>query len=197
MNQNLYNYEPVVSEEHASGQFEKRLGDILYERREINCLGEIDSEMVNSLIMQLRYLEFTDPGREITLIINSPGGGVDSGLALYDVMKGISSPIRTVCVGVAASMGAVLFASGDRRQILPHGRVMIHDPMITRTGGSALRLKTVSDGLMETRQITAEILAEDTGKTVDEILEMTATDCWFYAEDAVKYNLADEIITMI
>ena len=191
------NYEPVVSEEHASGMAKKRLGDILYERREIACLGDIDAGMVNSIIMQLRYLELTDPGKEITIIINSPGGSVDSGLALYDVMKGISSPIRTVCVGIAASMGAMLFASGDRRQILPHGRVMIHDPLITQTGGNALALKTISDSLMETRRITAEILAEDTGKTIDEILEKTRSDCWFYAKEAVDFNLADEIITTI
>ena len=175
----------------------KRLGDILYERREIACLGEIDAEMVNSLIMQLRYLELTDPGREITIIVNSPGGSVDSGLALYDVMKGISSPIRTVCVGIAASMGALLFASGDKRQILPHGRVMIHDPLITQTGGNALALKTISDSLMETRQITAEILAKDTGKTIDEILDKTRSDCWFNASEAVDFNLADEIIETI
>ena len=190
-------YEPVISEEHASGMAKKRLGDILYERREIACLGEIDAEMVNSLIMQLRYLELTDPGREITIIVNSPGGSVDSGLALYDVMKGISSPIRTVCVGIAASMGALLFASGDKRQILPHGRVMIHDPLITQTGGNALALKTISDSLMETRQITAEILAKDTGKTIDEILDKTRSDCWFNASEAVDFNLADEIIETI
>ena len=128
------------------------------------------------------------------MFINSPGGEVDSGLALYDVMKGISCPIRTVCLGIAASMGALLFTAGDKREILPHGRVMIHDPLISSTGGSALHLQEVSRNLLKTREELCSILARHTGRTLKEIYKKTAQDTWFSAEEAVAFGLADRII---
>ena len=169
--------------------------DEMLAHREVELVGEVDAGSVNTLIRQLRYLQRQDPEGEITLYINSPGGGVDSGLALYDVMQAVSCPIRTVCVGLAASMAALLFISGDRRDMLPHSRLMIHDPLIAHTGGSALRLKAVSDDLMETRQITAQVIAEHSGKSLEEILEKTASDSFFRAEEAVTFGLADRIIT--
>lgn len=102
---------------------------------------------------QLRWLERENPSAEITLLISSPGGDVHSGLALYDVMRSLSCPIRTVCMGTAASMAAILFAAGSRREILPHGRVMIHDPLISNgSGGSALQVQAVSNRLLESRR---------------------------------------------
>ena len=169
--------------------------DEMLSHREVELAGEVDADSVNALIRELRYLQRQDPEGEITMYINSPGGGVDSGLALYDVMQTISCPIRTVCVGLAASMAALLFISGSRRDMLPHSRLMIHDPLIVQTGGSALRLKAVSDDLMETRQITARVIAEHSGRSLEEILEKTATDSFFRAEEAVAFGLADNIIT--
>lgn len=169
--------------------------DEMLSHREVELAGEVDADSVNALIRELRYLQRQDPEGEITMYINSPGGGVDSGLALYDVMQAVSCPIRTVCVGLAASMAALLFISGSRRDMLPHSRLMIHDPLIVQTGGSALRLKAVSDDLMETRQITARVIAEHSGKSLEEILEKTATDSFFRAEEAVAFGLADNIIT--
>ena len=169
--------------------------DEMLSHREVELVGEVDADSVNALIRELRYLQRQDPEGEITMYINSPGGGVDNGLALYDVMQAISCPVRTVCVGLAASMAALLFISGSRRDMLPHSRLMIHDPLIVRTGGSALRLKAVSDDLMETRQITARVIAEHSGKSLEEILEKTATDSFFRAEEAVAFGLADNIIT--
>lgn len=122
---------------------------------------------------------------------------MDSGMALYDVMQAVSCPIRTVCVGLAASMAALLFVSGSRRGMLPHSRIMIHDPLIPQTGGSALRLKAISDDLMETRQIIAAVIAEHSGKSLEDILAKTATDSYFRAEDAVEFGLADHIITSL
>ena len=169
--------------------------DEMLSHREVELAGEVDADSVNALIRELRYLQRQDPEGEITMYINSPGGGVDSGLALYDVIQAVSCPIRTVCVGLAASMAALLFISGSRRDMLPHSRLMIHDPLIVQTGGSALRLKAVSDDLMETRQITARVIAEHSGRSLEEILEKTATDSFFRAEEAVAFGLADNIIT--
>ena len=165
--------------------------------REVELVGEVDAASVNALVRQLRYLQRQDPKGQITLFINSPGGSVDSGMALYDVMQAVSCPVRTVCVGLAASMAALLFVSGQRRDMLPHSRLMIHDPLILQTGGSALKLKAVSDDLMETRQIIAKVIADHSGKPMEEVLAKTATDSYFRAEEAVSFGLADQIITSL
>lgn len=191
---NPNNNTPYIIKETSNGLFVCQIQDDMLQRREIECVGEINANSVNAIIRQIRYLAAQDPEAEITIYINSPGGEVYSGLALYDVMKAVPCPIRTVCVGTAASMGAVLFASGDRREMLPHAQVMIHDPLIQSTGGSALSLKSTSDGLMEVRESTAKILAEQTGKTLEEIFEKTKQDTWFHAQEAVDFGLADSII---
>lgn len=118
-------------------------------------------------------------------------------MALYDVMQAVSCPVRTVCVGLAASMAALLFVSGKRRDMLPHSRLMIHDPLILRTGGSALKLKAVSDDLMETRQIIAQVISNHSGKPLEEVLAKTATDSYFRAEEAVAFGLADRVVTSL
>ena len=134
-------------------------------------------------------------GRDLNIYINSGGGEVGNGLALYDVMQYISSPVRTVCVGLAASMAAVLFAAGDRREMFSHSKVMIHDPSISgRMTRNALELQVMSQDLMDTRRSLAEILAKHTGRTAEEILEKTVTDCFFDAESAIEFGLADSII---
>ena len=185
---------PRIIKETSSGLFLCDIQDDMLQRRELELTGTIESGLVYDLCRQLRYLQQEDHDGEITMFINSPGGEVDSGLALYDVMNGVTCPIRTVCLGVAASMGAVLFAAGDRREILPHGRVMIHDPLISSTGGSALHLQEISRNLMETRRELCEILARHTGRTLEELYEKTARDCWFNAEEAVDFGLADRVI---
>lgn len=188
-------FSPRILKETSNGFFTYEIQDQMLMQRELECSGTINSESVYTLCRQLRYLQQEEPDREITMYINSPGGEVDSGLALYDVMKGVSCPIHTVCLGIAASMGAVLFAAGDRREILPHGRVMIHDPLIAGgVGGSALQIREVSRNLLKTREEICGILARHTGKTLEEIYEKTATDSWFSADEAVKFGLADRII---
>lgn len=189
---------PNIIKETNRGYDSYRIIDEMLSNREIQCVGEINADSVYSLIMQLQHLYREDPEAEITMYINSPGGEVNSGLALYDIMQAIKAPIRTVCVGMAASMASILFAAGDRREILPHAAVMIHDPLIPGgVGGSALRIRSLSDDLMRTRTLIAEILAKHTGKSVEEIYEKTATDTFFYGEDAVAYGLADNVITSL
>lgn len=189
---------PRIIKENSAGYFFCDILDEMLNRREVECIGEINAESVYSLCRQLRYLQQQDPEQEITMFINSPGGLVDDALALYDVMKALTCPVRTVCMGTAASMGAVLFAAGDRREILPHGRVMIHDPLIySGAGGSALQVQTISKNLLKTRTILCGILAEHTGKSLKEIYKKTAADTWFNAEEAVAFGLADRIIDKI
>ncbi len=186
---------PNIIRETSQGFSTYRIVDEMLSNREIQCLGEINAESVYSLIMQLQHLQREDPQKEVTMYINSPGGEVTSGLALYDVMQAVSMPVRTVCVGLAASMASVLFAGGTKREMLPHAAVMIHDPLISGgVSGSALRIQTVSEDLMRTRALIAEILAKHSGHTMDEIYEKTANDTYFYGEDAVRYGLADSII---
>lgn len=189
---------PNIIRETSQGFSSYRIVDDMLSHREIQCMGEINSETVYSLIMQLQYLQREDPNAEITMYINSPGGEVTSGLALYDVMQAVSAPIRTVCVGLAASMASVLFSGGQKREMLPHAAIMIHDPLILGgVGGSALKLQAISEDLMRTRTLIAEILAKNTGHSVEEIYEKTARDTYFYGEEAVEYGLADNIIYRI
>lgn len=188
-------YLPGVLRETSEGLNRIEIQDILFQRREIQCTGSITTESASVLSLQLRYLQQEAPGQEITLFINSPGGEVDSGLAIYDTMRAIGCPIRTVCTGTAASMAAILFLSGDQRDILPHSKVMIHDPLIPDgVGGSALTVDAVARNLMRARQTIADIIARHTGKTLEEVLAKTASDSYFDAQEAIDWGLADRII---
>lgn len=188
---------PNIIQETSQGLSRIPLQDALFQKREIYCIGNITSEQVYSLAMQLRWLQHDSPNAEITLYIDSPGGEVGSGLALYDVMQAVQCPIRTVCAN-AASMAAILFAAGSQREILPHARIMIHDPLIAGgLGGSALQIDSIAQDLMKTRAITAEILARHTGHTIAEVYAKTATDTYFDATEAVAWGLADRIVTTL
>ena len=188
-------YIPNIIRETSEGLNQIPIQDILFQRREVECIGEITEDSVAALIIQLRYLHREAPEQEITMYINSPGGEVSSGLALYDVMKAIQCPIRTVCVGTAASMAAILFLSGDKRDMLTHSKVMIHDPLIPGgIGGSALKVDAVARNLMQTRQTIANIISRHTGKSLEDVLAKTASDSYFDAEQAVEWGLADRII---
>ena len=186
---------PRIIEESRENLNVLTIEDDMLRDRQISLLGTVDEDSVNSLVTQLLYLEKTDPGEEITFYINSDGGEVGSGLALYDIMQHITSPVRTVCLGRACSMAAVLFAAGDTRDIYPHSKVMIHDPSIAGAMSmKALELQMLSQDLMGTRQALAEILAKHTGQTVETILEKTVTDCFFDAKEAIEFGLADNIV---
>lgn len=186
---------PHIIRETNAGYDILDIRDEMLRNREVECVGVIDAQMLNSIARQLRFLARESATEPITLFVNSDGGEVNSGLAIYDVMKAIPCPIRTVCVGRAASMGAVLFASGDQRDILPHGSVLIHDPMIPGgIGGSALQIQEISEDLLRVRHMLAEILARQTGRSLEEIFAKTARDTIFTADEAVEFGLADRVI---
>ena len=188
-------YPPQIIEETNLGIQRFDIRDAMLASRELELSGPVDSESVAVIIRGILYLQKVDAAAPITLFINSPGGEVSSGLALYDVMQAVSCPIRTVCLGLAASMAALLFIAGDEREILPHSRVMIHDPLIgAGAGGSALSVKARADDLMRIRDITAAVIAEHTGMTLDQVFQLTAQDTYFEAEAAVEAGLADRVI---
>lgn len=188
-------YIPAIIRETSEGTVRVPIADMMFQRREVWLTGEITSEVADAVIAQILHLDAEDPDAEITLYIDSPGGSVTAGLSIYDVMQAVSADIHTVCVGTAASMAAVLFAAGDRREILRHGEVMIHDPLVSGgISGSALTVQDKSDRLMAKRKVLSGILAEHTGKSVKQIYKVTAKDTYFGAEEAVAFGLADAVI---
>ena len=186
---------PMILKETREGITAYRIEDDMLYNRQVCLMGPVTEDSVNSLVSQLLYLERKAPGEDITMFINSGGGQVGNGLALYDVMRQISSPVRTICMGHACSMAAVLFAAGDKREIYSHSKVMIHDPSISgRLTSKALELQALSEDLLATRQTIAEILSLHTGQTIEAILEKTCIDSYFNAEEAIEFGLADAVI---
>lgn len=173
-----------------------KIEDELLSRREIFLTEEVNSETSNELLKQLMYLERLDPGKEITLYINSPGGEVISGLAVYDLISLMKSPVRTVCTGTAASMAAILFLAGKKREMLPHTRLMIHDPSFSGSigGKKSHELRHELEKLDEVREALAKIIAEKTGRPLEEIYDVTSDDTFYSAKEAVTFGLATGIM---
>ena len=188
-------YIPAIIRETSEGTARIPIADMMFQRREVWLTGEITSEVADAVISQILHLDAEDPDAEITMYIDSPGGSVTAGLSIYDVMQAVSADIHTVCVGTAGSMAAVLFAAGDRREILRHGEVMIHDPLVSGgISGSALTVQDKSNRLMDKRKLLCGILAEHTGKSLKQIYKVTGKDTYFGAEEAVEFGLADSIV---
>lgn len=171
------------------------LEDMLLEESEVFLVDEITPKSANLLIQKLIYLDSKDLG-EITLYINSPGGEVISGLAVYDYIKLMKSPVRTVTIGDAASMGAIIFLAGEQREMLPHTRILIHDPSyghLDVSGKKPHEIQRGVDSLNKVRETLAEIISEKTGKGLEEIYGITAEDNYFTAEEAIEFGLATGI----
>ena len=176
----------------------KKLQDIIDSKilddRKIFLWGKVDDISAKHIVERLLYLEMTAPGKEIQLIINSPGGFVTSGFAIYDAMKGITSPVSTVCTGIAASMGAILLSAGTKghRFVLPHARVMIHQPS-GGAGGTAADIKIQVEEIVKTRNLGAKILAENCDQPLEKILKDFNRDHWMSAEESMEYGIIDGI----
>ena len=192
-------YQPQIIRETAEGLNRLDIRDDMLANRELELTCGVDADSCAAIARGLLYLQRQDASAPVTLYINSPGGEVQSGLALYDVMQAVSCPVRTVCLGLAASMGALLFIAGDERWMLPHSRIMIHDPLIGGAGlaGSALSVKARADDLMRIRDITASVIARHTGMSLERVFELTANDTYFEAERALEAGLADRIVTTL
>lgn len=164
---------------------------ILNERK-VFLWGQVDDNSAKYVIDRLIYLELEHPDKEIQLIINSPGGYVTSGFAIYDTMNSISSPISTICTGLAASMGSIILSAGEkgRRFILPHARVMIHQPS-GGAGGPASNIEIQLDELLKTKKVGAEILGKNCGKSLEQIMKDFDRDYWMSAKESIEYGIVD------
>lgn len=161
--------------------------------------GQVDTDSANAIIAQLLYLESEDPEKEINLYINSPGGMVTAGLAIYDTMQYIKSPITTICMGMAMSFGAVLLTAGTkgRRYCLPNSRIMIHQPLIYGEGisGQVTDIEIEAREMLDTKEQLNKIIAYHTGQTVEKITADSERNYYMSAQEAKEYGLVDEIIT--
>ncbi len=189
-------YIPTVIE--TTGRSE-RVYDIysrLLKERIVFIGYEINDVVANTIVAQMLFLEYEDPDKDILLYINSPGGVVTSGLAIYDVIKYVKPDVQTICVGSAYSMGALLLAAGTKgkRYILPHGKVMLHQPSGGATGQSS-DIQIHAKEIIKTKTELNKILSEATGKTEEQIAKDTDRDHYMSAEEAVAYGVVDEIFT--
>ncbi len=167
----------------------------LVEQRKIFLWGQVDDDSAKHVIDRLLYLDAIEPGKEITLIINSPGGYVTSGMAVYDVIKSLSSPVSTVCMGFAASMGSLLLSVGTkgRRFIYPNAKVMIHQPSGGAQGQSS-DIQIQAAEILKTKKLSAEILAQNCGQTFEKVMSDFDRDYWMDAQESLAYGIVDGII---
>src|SRR3569833_122767 len=179
----------------ASGERAYDIYSRLHKEREIFVVGLVDDYMANIVVAQLLFLESENPDKDISLYINSPGGVVTAGLAIYDTMQFIKPDVSTICVGQAASMGAVLLAAGHagKRYCLPHARVMIHQPL-GGFQGQAADMEIHAKEMLETRDRLNKILAKHTGQSVDRIKQDTDRDRFMDWQESVKYGLIDRVL---
>ncbi|MGE5108834.1 MAG: ClpP family protease [Sphingobacteriales bacterium] len=182
----------IPMEKMMSGwQFDKKF----IEQRKIFLWGVVDDKSSKDITSRLLYLDAVDPGKEITFYINSPGGIVTSGMVMYDAMQMIQSPVATVCMGMAASMGSILLSGGKkgRRFIFPHGEVMIHQPSGGGRGTSA-DLEIMAEQIRKTKEMGAQILSDNCGKTLEQVMKDFDRDYWMDAKESVAYGIVDKVL---
>lgn len=184
-----------ILERNSAGVFQISAEAKLLDERKIFIEGELNDESASLFFKQMLLLNKKDQESLITIIIDSPGGVVQAGLVMLDIMLGSKAPVRTVCVNRAYSMAAVLFACGaEERWILPQGRIMLHQPLIGgQIEGNSSTILSLADTLVATKEKVNTILSKRTGKTLEEIEEATSYDHYFSAQEALAYNLADRI----
>ncbi len=186
---------PMIVDKETNGERSYDIFSRLLKDRIILLSGEIDDECANSVIAQLLYLDSLN-NEEISLYINSPGGAVTSGMAIYDTMNFVKSDVSTICLGMAASMGAFLLSSGkkEKRYALPNSEIMIHQPL-GGAKGQATEIKIAAEQILKTKEKLNKILSENTGKDLKKVEQDTERDHFLDANEALDYGLIDKIIT--
>ena len=184
---------PMVVEQSNKGERSYDIYSRLLEDRIIMLSGEIDDATANTVVAELIYLEGKDPEKDIYLYINSPGGSVTAGLAIYDTMNYVKCDVSTICIGMAASMGAFLLSSGKKgkRFSLPNSEIMIHQPL-GGAQGQASDIKIQADHILKIKEKLNRILSENTGKSIEQVEKDTDRDNYLSAEDALSYGLIDK-----
>lgn len=189
---------PMVVEQTNRGERSFDIYSRLLEDRIIFLADQVTDATASLVVAQLLYLEAKDPDKDIQLYIDSPGGSITAGMAIYDTMQYIKCDVSTICIGMAASMGAFLLAAGEKgkRFALPNSEVMIHQPLIAGGGlsGQTTDIKIYTDHLVNTKKKMNEILAERTGQTYEKLCEDTERDNFMTAQEAKEYGLIDEVI---
>ncbi len=193
---NLINFETFNKENMSSkkGKVQELIQEKLLEERKVFLWGMVDDDSAKHVIDRLLYLDLQN-NKEIQLIINSPGGYVTSGFAIYDTIKQIKSPVSTVCSGLAASMGSILLSVGEkgRRFIQPHARVMIHQPS-GGAQGQASNIEIQAKEIIKTKELGAKILADNCGQDYDKVMKDFDRDYWMGAEESIEYGIVDGIL---
>ena len=186
---------PMVVEQTSRGERSYDIYSRLLKERIIFLVGQVEDHMANLVVAQMLFLESENPDKDIYLYINSPGGSVTAGLSIYDTMQFIKPDVSTLCIGQAASMGALLLAGGEsgKRFALPHARTMIHQPL-GGFQGQASDIEIHTREILEVRERLNKILAKHTGKSLDEIQQDTDRDNFMNAETSVAYGLIDEVM---
>jgi ATP-dependent Clp protease protease subunit len=195
MNERALNLVPMVVEQTSRGERAYDIYSRLLKDRVVFCVGPVEDYMANVIVAQLLFLESENPDKDIALYINSPGGHVTAGLAIYDTMQFIKPDVSTICIGQAASMGAVLLAGGakGKRFALPDSRIMIHQPL-GGMQGQAADMEIHAREILYTRDRLNQILAKHTGQSVDKIKNDTDRDNFMRSEDAAAYGLIDRVL---
>lgn len=175
----------------------KRLEKYFFQTRSIYLWGIVDDKSAKDVVTKLLLLEADQPGAEIKFYISSPGGSVTSGMVVYDMMKLIKSPVTTICMGLAASMGSILLSAGEKgkRYIFPHGEVMIHQPSLGgHIQGVSADMEIHAEQILRTKEMGARILAENTGQTIERIRKDFERDYWMDAQKSIEYGIVDKIV---
>ncbi|HVT83906.1 MAG TPA: ATP-dependent Clp protease proteolytic subunit [Chitinophagaceae bacterium] len=177
--------------------FSKRIEKYFFDRRSVHLWGVVDDKSAKDVVTKFLLLDADKPGEEIKFYINSPGGVVTSGMVIYDTMKMLKSPVSTICMGLAASMGSILLSGGakGKRYIYPHGEVMIHQPSLGgHIQGVSADLEIQAKQTKRVKEIGAKILADNCGKTTQQIMKDFDRDYWMDAQEAVEYGIVDHIV---
>ncbi len=180
--------------------FSKKLEKYFFEKRAIYLWGVVDDKSAKDVVSKLLLLDYDKPGEEIKFYINSPGGVVTSGMVMYDTMKMIKSPVSTICMGLAASMGSILLSGGvkGKRYIFPSGEVMIHQPSLGGyIRGVSTDLEIQARQTQRVKEMGARILADNCGKTLEQVMKDFDRDYWMNPQEAVEYGIVDKVITTL
>ena len=188
---------PFVITEKDGKERQFDIFSLLLSDRIVFINGPIDDLTANSVVAQLLYLDSEDSEKDICLYINSPGGSVTAGMAIHDTMRYIKAPVHTIGIGLAASMGALILASGNKRSVLPNTKVMIHQPLFSGDlGGKETDIKILAKDLTNTRQMISRILAEHCRKPREVVEQDIENDCYMCAQEALEYGICDNIINI-
>lgn len=190
-------FTPAILKETQRGIDRIEIKDEMYLNRDIFIDLSISTAIVSEVLLQLMYLEKQDKNTPVNIYINSPGGSVTDGMVLYDFIRMMKAPVNTICTGMAASMGAIIYLAGDNRYIFPHSKIMIHDASFSNAEFSGLKpdeIQEKTNSLLETTKMLRKIVSERTGQSLKSVTAKMKQDSYFKADEALKYGLVTAVV---